>query len=276
VPGAVTALPLGLTLLTVAAVAGPVTVDAVPAGFASWGEVYALQNRLNAAADRIESTDGAGNASIVANPLDRELRVYWKGEVPVALRTLAGGLGVPVKFLAASFTHRELVEEAKRLAGVAGVAEAAPQTNGDGLAVTVVEAVGTTARASLQSATRLPLTVTTGEMPRQLSSRQLDVPPFSGGSAYDANNCSNGYAVQVAGSPNVHMLTAGHCAENGDPVILTGQPVPTGTFTHKNICRDTAMINTRLEWRRGSTPRASTPRPSRALLRRYRTASATW
>src|SRR5712691_4184844 len=70
----------------------------VPAGFADWAAVYEFQGRLGAAAEEILAAGGAGNASIVANPLNHELRVYWKGGVPPTVRSLAAGLDVPVAF----------------------------------------------------------------------------------------------------------------------------------------------------------------------------------
>uniref|UniRef100_UPI001B8D32C1 hypothetical protein n=1 Tax=Allorhizocola rhizosphaerae TaxID=1872709 RepID=UPI001B8D32C1 len=103
--------------------------QAGPPGFATWAEVYALQDRLNATAQRILQAGDPGNPSIVADPLRRALLVYWKGDVPPAVRAEAAAAGVPVRFLPAAYTLRELTAEAQRLVGDGRVVEAAPKAD---------------------------------------------------------------------------------------------------------------------------------------------------
>ena len=256
IAGAVAAL--GLVVLATAAFVVPASadskvpapaaaqpVDAVPAGFGTWDEVYAFQARLNAAAEQVLAAGGAGNASIVAGPQNRELRVYWKGEVPAQVLALAKGLDVPVAFLPARFTHTELVKQARRMAANPRVVEVAPQADGSGLAVTVADRVQPTDRAALQATTQVPLAIAAGPRPQAMFNRQADVPLFWGGSAYGTptGRCTNGFPLQVAGSPNVFMISAAHCGNNGDPASISGQASPTGTLTFKNACRDTLLIN---------------------------------
>jgi hypothetical protein len=122
-------ITVGVAVLAMMAAATPAMADpkpvvpsteqptgAVPGGFSSWSELYAFQNRLNTAAERILAAGGAGNASVVAAPDNHELRIYWNGTVPAAVQTLAAGLDVPVKLLPARFTHRDLVQRAEQLA----------------------------------------------------------------------------------------------------------------------------------------------------------------
>jgi hypothetical protein len=256
IAGAVAAM--GLAVLATTAFVVPASADsktptpavvqppgAVPAGFGTWNEVYAFQARLNAAAERILAAGGAGNASIVAGPQNHELRVYWKGKVDASMLALAKGLDVPVVFLPARFTHSELVKQAQRLAANPRVVEAAPQADGSGLAVTVADRRLQTDQSDLQATTQIPLTITAGPRPQAMFNRQADVPLFWGGSAYGTpiGGCTNGFPLQVAGSPNVFMISAGHCGNNGDAANITGQTAPTGTLTFKNTCRDTLLIN---------------------------------
>jgi hypothetical protein len=217
----------------------------VPAGFGSWGEVYAFQGRLNAAAEQVLAAGGAGNASIVAGPQNHELRVYWKGEVPAPVRALATGLDVPVSFLPARFTHSELVKQAQRLAANPRVVEVEPRADGSGLAVTVADHLQPGDQATLQATTQIPLAIAAGARPQAMFNRQADVPLFWGGSAYNTptGGCTNGFPLQVAGSTNVFMISAAHCGNNGDAANIIGQASPTGTLTFKNACRDTLLIN---------------------------------
>jgi hypothetical protein len=214
----------------------------VPAGFADWSAVYAFQTRLNAAAERLMAAGDAGNASIVADPRTHELRVYWKGAVPADVRTVAAGLDVPVAFHAAAFTHRELVAGAKRLAADPRVFQAAPEPDGSGLAVTVPGTTHLTDQAALSTSAALPLHVTVGTRPQAMTGRQADTEPFWGGSRFNTNGpCSNGIPVKMFGA--FHMMTAGHCGENGTAANVPGQPTPTGTIFGKSTCRDTELVS---------------------------------
>src|SRR4051794_29823944 len=155
-----------LALPAVPALAGP-PASTVPGGFASRHDLYAYQDRLDMAAQRIAAVDGHDTASIVANPADHRLRVYWPGEGPAPVRALAARLDVPVTFLPAAYSHRELVAEAQRLATSGQVIQAAPEADGRGLAVTVAAGqLQPNAEAGLRAATRLPLTITSGQAPR--------------------------------------------------------------------------------------------------------------
>jgi hypothetical protein len=248
---------LGLTVAAVAATGTQALADSkpvgpappqpgasVPAGFADWNQLWAYQARLDAAAERILAAGGAGNASIVADPTSHELRVYWHGTVPAAVRTTAGWLDVPVTFHPAAFTHQELVAEAKRLAGVERVVRAAPVADGSGLAVTVDATLAPATQSSLRAGSRVPLTITTGKRSRAAvtATRQADTAPFWGGSRYHAltGDCTNGIAVKL--NSVAYMMTAAHCSSDGASVTVPGQPGPTGFVSNTNACRDTALL----------------------------------
>lgn len=224
----------------------PAPSGPVPTGFANWPGVYAFQARLNAAAEQIVAADGTGRASIVAAPANRELRVYWPGRVPRAMRTVATRLDVPVVFQPARFSHTTLVAQAQRLASDPRVAQAAPQADGSGLAVTVTTSSALTERASLQADATVPISVTVGERPRALFNRQADVPRFYGGSAYESGSplaigCTNGFRFRFGDT--YRMVTAEHCVAPGAAVRISGQPNPAGTVTTVTACRDTALID---------------------------------
>jgi hypothetical protein len=227
--------------------------------------VWAYQARLNAGAERILAAGEAGNPSIVADPTSHRLRVYWHGKVPVAVRATASRLGVPVTFRPAAFSHRELVTQAKRLAGSARGLSAAPEADGSGLAVTVDGALSPAAGSSLRARSQIPLfitSITRGTRPRPVINRQADTPMFWGGSKYFGNlgnRCSNGIPVKVADFFS-YMITAAHCdtyGGDGGPVTISGQPGQAGSFNNVSKCRDTALIF----YSGGASPRIYTGGP---------------
>ncbi|MDT5037634.1 MAG: hypothetical protein QOE03_2819 [Micromonosporaceae bacterium] len=200
--------------------------DAVPGGFVSWQQLFRAQDRLNRAAGTILAAAGDGYAGIVAAPESRQLRVYWKGSVSPAARSAATKSGVPVAFLPAAFSQRELVAEAKRVAADPRVASAAAKVDGSGLAVTVLTGLRSAA-TDVPATSRVPVTVTGTERPQPMLGRQADTPPFSGGSRYDnpalGGSCTNGWAADVPGTANVFMISAGHCGSFGQFVTIPGQ-----------------------------------------------------
>lgn len=217
----------------------------VPAGFASWSQVYGVQAKLDAAATKIAAA-GHGNASIETAPLKRELHIFWPGTVPDSVRALVRRLGVTATFQRAAFGQRALVAEAKQLAASPGVIEAAPKADGSGVAVTVAATSGSAARLPAALATsKFPVTVRTGQQPSATFNRQADIPPFYGGSRYfsPVGGCSNGFALFVSGVANVFELSAGHCGENGQGVTIPGLSGTAGTITNKIQCRDNMAID---------------------------------
>jgi hypothetical protein len=221
----------------------------IPAGFTTWAEVFAVQDKLNAAAEKIVAAQGDGFAGIVAAPQNRELHVYWKGQVPEPVRALGGGLGVPFRFVPAAITERELLAEAERLAADPQVRSVGPQVDGSGLRINVTEA----GKQAIQSgtgilgSTKVPLHVESDGAPAPLL-RQNDISPYWGGAKYTTPSslgCSTGFAVFWAGLD--HMLSAGHCGNNGEIAVDGGgnPAVDTmGNVFNDIPARDTLMINT--------------------------------
>jgi hypothetical protein len=220
-----------------------------PAGFGTWAEVFAMQEKLNSAAEKIVAAPGEGFAGIVAAPQNRDVRVYWKGDVPASLRALASGLDVPVKFLPAKFTERELLAETKRLGADPQVRSVGPEVDGSGLRINVTSA----GRQAIQSGTGLlgtttvPLHLESGPEPSALL-RQNDIAPYWGGAWFttpSALGCSTGFAINWGGLD--HMLSAGHCGNNGE-IAVDGGGNPAidtmGTVFNDVPVRDTMMIDT--------------------------------
>jgi hypothetical protein len=220
----------------------------VPVGFATWTEVFAMQDRLNAAAEKIVAAGGEGYVGIVAAPAARALRVYWHGTVPASLRTLTRGLDVPVTFLPAKYTEREMIAETRRLAADPRVRSIGPEVDGGGLRITVTGA----GRQAIQAGSgtvgsaRMPLHIESGPAPRPLA-RSNDVSPYWGGGRFSTpgTGCTTGFAVLWNGLD--HMLSAGHCGNDGQLAVDGGgnPAVDTmGDIFNDNNSRDTLMINT--------------------------------
>jgi len=220
----------------------------VPQGFGTWAELFAVQDTLNAAARRIVAARGAGYAGIVAAPGNRDLRVYWKGSVPASVRRLAGQLGVPVRFLPARFTEREMLAEAERLAADPEVRSVGPRVDGSGLTINVTGAGQQAMRSGtgVLAAGRMPLHPQPQPAPELFYSRQNDATPYWGGATYTVNGfqCSSGFAVLWNGVPR--MLSAGHCGNNLNTVVDGGGDV-VGDVLNDNDSRDTMMYDTRIE-----------------------------
>jgi hypothetical protein len=223
------------------------TSAAPPAGFASWAEVFAVQDRLNAAAEKIVAARGAGFAGVVAAPENGDVRVYWKGKVPASVRQAASAAGAPVRFLSAAYSERELMAETARLAADKRVLSVGPEADGSGLTIAVTEAgrQAIRSRAGAFGASAIPLFVRTESAPQPLS-RQNDFSPYVGGARYTTTGgCSTGFAVALSGVS--HILSAGHCGSNGQLATDGGGGVADqmGTIFNDNNVRDTLMINTR-------------------------------
>jgi hypothetical protein len=236
---AVFSIALAAVLLTpVAAQARPELpgAGAAPGGFASWADLMKMQNRLNAAAERIVATSATGYAGIVAAPENRELRVYWKGTPPAGAASLIQQLrgSVPVKVLPAAYSQSELLGEAARVIRSPGVSAVSPNADGSGLTVSM--------RPGL---TALALPATSVRVVRQdgfapgLASRGNDFAPYWGGARW--NGCSTGFAIWVGGVTK--MLSAGHCADNGNNAFDGGGDFM-GTVSGDNNSLDRLYINT--------------------------------
>ena len=193
---------------TAARPAGPFAGEPVPGGFGSWPELLATQDRLNAAGARVAALGLPGFAGLVADPVTRELRVYWKGAPPAGLPA-----DVPLRVLPAAYSKRELRAAAARVLDRddARVTMVAPRPDGSGLRV------GTVGGAAVPAAGWAGVPVTLEEAAPAAGTRVDDAAPWSGGARWTTArgfSCSTGFAVRQSGANR--MLSAAHCAETSD------------------------------------------------------------
>jgi hypothetical protein len=207
----------------------------VPGGFASWAELLRVQEKMNAAAERVSG--GAGFAGVVADPTSRQLRVYWKGQAPAGLLAAARAT-VPVSVQSAAYSQKELRVAAARLLAKVGnrITSVGPRADGTGLVVGTQDGL-----AGAAGYAGVPVTVETG-VSAEPASRVNDSAPWWGGARWQVagvGSCSTGFAV-VHGGVN-RMLSAGHCANNGNVATdPTGEVI--GTVLNKNVGTDTLII----------------------------------
>jgi hypothetical protein len=220
---------------------------APPAGFASWRNLLKVQEKMNAAAATITAaTKGkadSGFAGLVADPTQRELKVYWKGHAPAGLIADVRAT-VPVSVLSAAYSARELSAASARVLAKGGdaVSTVGPRADGSGLLVGTRD--GPTTTSSFTDYAGVPVTVEQGVSPPAAATRWDDTAPWWGGGVWvpagASFGCSTGFAVFHAGAQR--MLSAGHCGNVGqvatDP---TGQPI--GPIIHKVAAADTMIID---------------------------------
>jgi hypothetical protein len=248
---AVTALAMALAMVGATAVTAeaaeppgsPWAGARVPAGFASWSELFTVQERMNAAADRIvkaaRQDTGSGYAGIVADPTTRELRVYWKGQPPADLSVTARA-AVPMRVLPAAYSKKELKAAQARLLARAGdqVTTVGPRADGAGLLVGTAGAVFPAADYA-----GVPVTLETGVAPA-VGTRANDAAPWKGGGRWInetlGGSCSTGFGIVHGGFTRV--LSAGHCAE---PLDLAGDPTGEniGRVVRDEDATDVLVIN---------------------------------
>jgi hypothetical protein len=231
---ALTAAPAGAAPAGKGQTGSVVASTPVPGGFASWAELLRVQEKMNAAAERFSAR--AGFAGVVADPTSRQLRLYWKGQAPAGL-VAAARATVPVSVHSAPFSQKELSVAAARLLAKAGnkITSVGPRSDGRGLVVGTQSGF-----ASASTYAGVPVTVETG-VSAEPASRVDDSPPWWGGGRWQTagSSCSTGFAV-VHGGVN-RMLSAGHCAVNGNVATdPTGQVI--GTVMNKNVGTDTLII----------------------------------
>ncbi|MEU2613004.1 hypothetical protein ABZ570_15700 [Micromonospora sp. NPDC007271] len=216
----------------------------VPGGFSSWAEVMKMQQRLNAAATRIQEAARAlpdsGYASTVAAPENRELVVYWRGKVPASVRRVIAqqSRDVPVRVIPARYSEAEMLTEVRRLSSDPAYAQVIPMVDGSG--IRVKQAAGRSARLATQASKVAVIAEGTTAGDGILFTRQNDSSPYWGGAR--TQNCTTGFAIWWNG--NSRILSAGHCGNNGD-YIYDGGGDFMGTVINDNDTRDTHMIDVR-------------------------------
>lgn len=210
-------------------VAAALALAPVPGGFAGWSELMSMQNTLNTAAEKIQKAAAMsarnGYAGVVAAPENRELLVYWQGEVPAAVERVIEeqNRSVPVRVLPARYSQEQLLAEVRRLGRNDALGEVAPRADGSG--VDVRWAKGRSQAATL--AAENLLATATVDVRVDTAAGEVETTPFTGRCADGASWCreddSSPYyagartANCTVGWPMHHqattrLLSAAHCA----------------------------------------------------------------
>ncbi|MGQ0572637.1 MAG: S1 family peptidase [Pseudonocardia sp.] len=207
---------------------------APPAGFASWSDLMAMQERLDARGERILAARDANFTGIEVDAASSRLTVFWKGEPPAAAAAAmadARGDGVQVEQRPARYSEAELMAEGDRLVQQDGVSAVAPRVDGSGLLVSMLPG-----RLPVLFS---PIPLTMDEASPVAASRGDDFSPYWGGARW--NGCSTGFAFTINGARK--MLSAGHCGSNGQ-TANDGGGQRMGTISGDNNSRDRLYINT--------------------------------
>jgi hypothetical protein len=230
--------------------------DPVPAGFASWRDLLATQEKLRAAATRLDGAvrDRAGFTGIELSVPDRQVRLYWHGAVPASVDATVAGLrgqaSVAVK--PARYSHKQLTAAANRVTSRAGTGAAVVRVSvpadGHGLQVGVRGSVAQ-ARGSLAAVTGgVAVDVASDKAAEPLYSRVDDSPPFWGGgrlvNGRTGSQCSTGFAIASRVNGARSMLTAGHCGVNGDAQYTGTRRYLVGVSTDRYPTQDTMRLPT--------------------------------
>jgi hypothetical protein len=228
----------------------------VPAGFASWRDLLAAQEKLSAAATRLDGAvrDHAGFTGIELSVPDRQVRLYWHGAVPASVNQTVAGLrgqtSVAVK--PARYSHRQLTAAATRVTARAGAGAAVVRVSvpadGHGLQVGV-RGSAAQARGSLAAvAGGVAVDVASDKAAEPLYSRVDDSPAFWGGARLvngrTGSQCSTGFAIASRVNGQRSMLTAGHCGVNGDVQYTGTRRYVVGTSTDRFPTQDTMRLPT--------------------------------
>lgn len=225
--------------------------DPPPGGFGSWEELFAMQQRLVAAADLVSAAtvDDDGLAGISAKPERRELWVYWQGEVPgaVAEAVKRAQESVPVRIIPARHSRAELLKLTELVAEQKGVTVVGPLGDGSGLRISTVDDESLDAVRSLAAVRDAGVALSVKASRPVLASRQSSASPHYGGAKFTKpvpggySLCTTGFAIQQGRARR--MLTAGHCGDNGD-VVSSGSGATMGTVSGDNNTKDTMLIGT--------------------------------
>jgi hypothetical protein len=216
----------------------------VPGGFPSWAEVMRMQQRLNAAAtsiqDAAKAMSDSGYASVIAAPENRELVVYWQGDVPASVERVIAreSRNVPIRVLPAAYSEKEMVAEVQRLGKDPAYAQVSPMVDGSGIQVRKVAGRTPLARTRTSSVEMFDEASAPG--PGILFTRQNDSSPYWGGAR--TQNCTTGWAIWW--NNNSRILSAGHCGNNGNNIFDGGGDFM-GPVINDNDARDTHMIDVR-------------------------------
>ncbi|QQQ79302.1 hypothetical protein IOD16_13260 [Saccharothrix sp. 6-C] len=211
-----------ITAPAATAVAGPVT---------DWDRMLA-QQPLVRTADTIQAEVRRGGHTGFAGLVleDDHVALWWKGDVPAAVRAAASRGEAPVTFQAARHSDAELREAAKVVQAQRGPGVHAIKLPADGSGLVL----GVTSGFATRSV-RVDVPVrTVVEEPLAPVSRQNDAPPWKGGATIVLGNaaCTSGFSVRNGDNARF-LLTAGHCGNPGVRVTdPTGEYIGTAGAKH--------------------------------------------
>ncbi|HKD96832.1 MAG TPA: hypothetical protein VKB69_04435 [Micromonosporaceae bacterium] len=240
-----------VAVLTALALVVPLAGPATPAAADPAGDVFAVQMRLIAAADRISSamagTTGLAGLTVEADV--PELRLYWKGPVPARVQlAILAERPTRVTVFPARYSQVELTDAGLPILDEPGVTAVAPEYDGSALEVAVSgDAEPARQLPAIQNAA-VPVVIQPHVAPVYAVGRQADTSPYSGGSTYHfplgsgvTGLCTTGFAVSIGG---VHkVLSAGHCRDDGDTVYENSAgPTVEGTVSGTDKGHDTLLI----------------------------------
>ena len=222
----------------------------LPSGFGSWAEVLERQQKITAAADRINAAGAIdGLAGMVAQPESKQLTVYWKGSVPAETERLIADIrtGLTVEVRPARHSATELAEAGRAVLERAGLVAVSANVDGSGITVTVDSDVDVAGWA-----VPVPVTVRHAAKPfLVVCSRQADCAPFWGGAQYWSPDsiCTLGFTVWKNGSPTNedYSISAGHCANVGD-TITTPNGAFIGQVVDERFDQDTLLIKNPIQY----------------------------
>ncbi|WP_369383872.1 trypsin-like serine protease [Streptomyces sp. cg36] len=244
--------------------------DPVPAGFASWDQLFSLQTSMNATVRQVRRLAGlekvSGYAGAVASPTARRVEIFWNGKVPEPVRDFAARSKIPVDIKAAPYSKVELEAAAKvvtdqmgRSTGTGRITEVSAAPNGTGLQVQVAGAprvagmklaAGPVARPAILSKVKVPVDVeVVADAPQSLSGR-WDTQSHAGAymrnmaGPFGAGSCSTAFSIGDG-----KAFTARHCfpAPDTRKTVYSGTggrfaDLASGPVTSGSTTMDAAVI----------------------------------
>ncbi|WP_046509232.1 chymotrypsin family serine protease [Streptomyces odonnellii] len=224
---------------------------------------FAVQERLNEAADRIQAvTDSLGDSGFAGDRIDtaaNTVTLYWHGDLPQQVSKAVERIersGITVETRKAKYTLKQLLNESDRLAALgsvngATITSVGPRSDGNGIEVAVDtdSELTSRSRAGLDAALTesVDLDITYGVAPRQ-ASRLADTTPYWGGAYAEMYNgsgtfqgsCTTGFGVAGNNGAARYILTAAHC---GGTTWRTGTGNTIGTvLSGKDPGRDAELV----------------------------------
>ncbi|MDG4792442.1 hypothetical protein [Micromonospora sp. WMMD1082] len=195
--------------------------------------LMARQDTLNAWADKVagfsQQNGGSGLGGIRVSPMTNEIFVYWHGDVPEEISTMASEAADSAKFhlAPASHTRKQLKEAARQISSSArvrasGVSMVKVLPDGSGIEVSTSDLDASRRSTAFLSDVRIVFTHRAAA-PEPFIGRWNDTAPFWGGAVIenrDGHLCSSGFGIARSYDTRFQFtLTSNHCKT--DPLTST-------------------------------------------------------